>query len=1757
MKKFLLSILCLVAMAVTGYAAEATFVFSDHYGSATLSDISDNPMTVDGITMTFAKGNSNNNPAFNKALEIRLYGGTSASVLDGNTVTVTAPAGTVITGVVFKPGTNGTWGVLTADNGNISTAADHTSSWYGNAETIVFTANRDANNASAATQNRYSSAVVTYESAIATSVATPTFTVEAGTYATKQNVGIECADEDATIYYTLDGTTPDKTSTLYEGTIALFKKTTVKAIAYVGEDASNVASATYDFKLDQVLTWNENSPAIQANTSSCKTNFVSPWGTSGAYYYRTFDGSEPSAENPNAAKVYPSATFMMYTGAKDTVVTVKVRPQSKDSIYGETIERTFYFHYAAQLPAYKAAKTMTAGNYVILGENTMTLPIDGGKNTYGYGYTIDATVNNGMVNAYSYFEFAFEATDGGYYIKDSKGQYLYSKGTYKSFQLSTTVPTSGGVWSVEIQDNGQAKITNNETGLWMQWDSYYKNWALYNSDQGTFMPTLAAEYKVTVTMTPKAGDTVEKIDKITFYCADGIVAATNIKYVTLMTDKATITGTANQIDENTIEYVLSETITAVGDYELRLYQKAFTLAPNSLAQAWPTTMEMVPIKVDNPFSIKITPDGKESVETLQHFTFANELGLTINPNYEGQAPFLGYTNMTTGESSMIELTAGMATETSITLSTAEVITAENYYTLVVGAGYFIVGDEKESDAMQVQYNLSVPVKVVSTTPKAGETVASFSEMTIEFNKAISIDDWYADAYVSDADGKSVGTLKYEMIDPKQADYYTISNKVRFYLETALTEKGVYNVNIPAYYIMDVSNYTYMESANFEITVGEVSEEVDYIFNANDYQAEDEFTTLTDGIFTFLQGEGSTKTWIIDENSKTFSNGHKATHRIKPQTDKNYITAEVPEAGKLVFGVLTSSSSDATRTLSVKQNDVELYGKVVSEADKVDGVYNVHEVAVEKGTATITMAGSLNFYYIEFVAGGGETPEAETIQFLSVKPEEGVVTSLKEIQIITDTDLGEIRSLTLTDAEGNSYEISAVANDREGEDGIYESIIATIKDEITAAGTYTLTLPAGSVVEYITDMETQTSKLNAEKTFTWTIEEAAPAITATWNIEEGATIESFESATITFAGAGIESAKAKNTYGNFIFYEKDAEGNYNLTEAGGASAGYMDTEANGTAVTFSIDLWNYSNGIDPLRRKGDYRIVIPAGSIKFNNDNANLNTEEYVLNFTIDNDFVEPTEIEAAFTADPENNTKVSEIREIVLTFTEYTEVTVAEADFVSGSNIPQAFMKDPDFGMQMPAGYMMARPGTAANQVVIYVDPTYTGGLEAFNVPADYIIMIPAGVVKFGNDINKEFQLNYTVGQTVEPLAIVSTNPEANEEVESFSEMIIEFNKPVWYNVGVSGKASLKDGEGFPVTDLEVEMIDPVGNHTTWNGSSPLSTKVRLYVATPITEAKKYQVVLPAEAFSTDDMSETTVKTTIKFSVVAPALAIVSTTPAEGQEVESFSEMIVEYNMPVWYTNLGSVKLVDGEGTTVSTLSTEMIDPVGNHSTWSGSTPLAYKVRMYTTTPVTTDGSYSVVIANETFALDDASQYTAKTTINFTVKAAAQEGLAVIASTPAENSVVTEKLESILTTWNKNVDLTFDSSAQCYIEDAEGNKVTDAIGNWVFENGICLDNQIEFVLSKPIENANGIYTLVIGAGYIYDMATGDENEEIRISFELNINTGIKGITADAVYGYVVYDFNGVLVMQTKNAADLERLNNGLYIINGVKVLINK
>lgn len=78
----------------------------------------------------------------------------------------------------------------------------------------------------------------------------PTFSLAEGLYTSAQSVELTCKTEGASIYYTLDGSTPDKSATLYSAAIPVSKTTTIKAVAIKDDIASSIVSATYTFPED-------------------------------------------------------------------------------------------------------------------------------------------------------------------------------------------------------------------------------------------------------------------------------------------------------------------------------------------------------------------------------------------------------------------------------------------------------------------------------------------------------------------------------------------------------------------------------------------------------------------------------------------------------------------------------------------------------------------------------------------------------------------------------------------------------------------------------------------------------------------------------------------------------------------------------------------------------------------------------------------------------------------------------------------------------------------------------------------------------------------------------------------------------------------------------------------------------------------------------------------------------------------------------------------------------------------------------------------------------------------------------------------------------------------------------------------------------------------------------------------------------------------------------------------------------------------
>jgi hypothetical protein len=94
--------------------------------------------------------------------------------------------------------------------------------------------------------------VMTATFTIGVKVATPTFSIVAGTYAQSQSVVVSTTTAGATIRYTTNGVNPTQTyGTVYTGPITVSKTQTLKAIACAaGKLDSNIATAAYVIALD-------------------------------------------------------------------------------------------------------------------------------------------------------------------------------------------------------------------------------------------------------------------------------------------------------------------------------------------------------------------------------------------------------------------------------------------------------------------------------------------------------------------------------------------------------------------------------------------------------------------------------------------------------------------------------------------------------------------------------------------------------------------------------------------------------------------------------------------------------------------------------------------------------------------------------------------------------------------------------------------------------------------------------------------------------------------------------------------------------------------------------------------------------------------------------------------------------------------------------------------------------------------------------------------------------------------------------------------------------------------------------------------------------------------------------------------------------------------------------------------------------------------------------------------------------------------
>jgi glucosylceramidase len=142
---------------------------------------------------------------------------------------------------------------------------------------------------------------------------TPTLSPSPGTYTSAQSVALADTTASASVYYTVDGTTPTASSTLYSSAspITVSTTTTIKAIAVAsGYTNSAVASGTYTINLPAAATPTFSPVPGSYNTArSVSISDTSP----GASIYYTTNGTTPTTSSTLFSSSSPIAVTATIT----------------------------------------------------------------------------------------------------------------------------------------------------------------------------------------------------------------------------------------------------------------------------------------------------------------------------------------------------------------------------------------------------------------------------------------------------------------------------------------------------------------------------------------------------------------------------------------------------------------------------------------------------------------------------------------------------------------------------------------------------------------------------------------------------------------------------------------------------------------------------------------------------------------------------------------------------------------------------------------------------------------------------------------------------------------------------------------------------------------------------------------------------------------------------------------------------------------------------------------------------------------------------------------------------------------------------------------------------------------------------------------------------------------------------------------------------------------------------------------------------
>ena len=158
----------------------------------------------------------------------------------------------------------------------------------------------------------------------------------------------------------------------------------------------------------------------------------------------------------------------------------------------------------------------------------------------------------------------------------------------------------------------------------------------------------------------------------------------------------------------------------------------------------------------------------------------------------------------------------------------------------------------------------------------------------------------------------------------------------------------------------------------------------------------------------------------------------------------------------------------------------------------------------------------------------------------------------------------------------------------------------------------------------------------------------------------------------------------------------------------------------------------------------------------------------------------------------------------------------------------------------------------------------------------------------------------------------------------------------------------------------------------------------------------------------------------------------------------------------------------------------------------------------------------------------------------------------IVSVEPADGAKV-ESLSYILFTFS-NIATTVDTSKEAKLyKEGSDETIPFSFTNFKEDGSLAEQNQGGLLLDTPVTE-NGTYFLEIADGYFVDR-NSKEMKGITLKYIVENDTAIEDIIANGENGWVVYNTNGIKVLETEDINEVKAMPCGIYIVNGIKTVI--